>query len=45
MEAGCLSSMSVQFIQSVEWACFAYFVQFFGGVSPGITARSNSPVD
>lgn len=40
-----LSSMCVQFLQSVEWACLTSFAQFFKGVSPGVTTWSNSLVD
>lgn len=41
----CMSGMSAQFLQSTKWEIFAAFAQFFGGMSPEVTAWSNSPAD
>lgn len=45
MDTGCLSNMSMQFLQSVEWEIFPAFTQFFGEVSLRVTTRRNSLID
>lgn len=45
IDIGCLSNMYALFLQLEEWESFAAFVKFFGGVSPSVTAESNSLVD
>lgn len=43
--SGCLFGMSAHFLQSAEAGMLGNFCVMFGGVSAGVTARSNSSVD